>query len=720
MVRSSRRGKAAWALAAFAFGLFLPCRGVDEAALAKAKEVLAGLTLDQKVRLCAGSGTMTLPAFEGTQIDREWQFTLSSRTIKPDVDRWSFNCVGTNETDAAIVLPSLGALAATWNTELAAEYGHVMGEQARSRGKDMVLGPAVNIMRNPLAGRNWETFGEDPHLASKMAVAWIRALQSHDVAACVKHFCLNSQELGKYENEPVVDERALNEIYLAPFRAAVKDGGVWGVMTAHNRFQRLACSENPYLLRGILRARWGFEGMVVSGWGAVGSTVEAALAGTDVEMNTGADIRHYVNPKTGEAPLASAVAELSVPPSCIEDKARRILYTMARTKFFSPDKRAKGERLTEKHRKTALQVAEEGIVLLKNANAVLPLDAKGMKKILVIGDLAASEEIREGAESPEGKPFYQSTPQTGLVEYFSVRDAEIVRASFDSLPTPEEAATADAVLVFTGFELGHEPGKEGSGNDRADMRLPAGTDEAVSEVLSWQHPRTVVVNRSGGPVELPWIEECPALVQIPYLGQEAGRALVNVLFGETTPSGKLPWTWPKRFADTPVAAEGAYGAERSTYREGIYVGYRWYDKEKIPPLFPFAHGLSYTKFEYDVDKAAVATLADGAGWTVSVPVKNIGDRPGKETVQIYAAYPNSRVTRCVKDLKGFAKTKLLAPGESETLTVSISPRNLAYWDSFASAFRLDAGEYELRIGSSALDLRGKAKITVPRDYVFKD
>ena len=696
----------------------MPCSAVDEAAYATAIDVLSRLTLDQKVHLCAGSGTMTLPAFKGTDVDREWQFTLSSRTIKPDVERWTFKCSSTN--DAAIVLPSLGALAATWNTELASEYGHVMGAQARARGKDMVIGPAVNIMRNPLAGRNWETFGEDPLLASKMAVSWIRALQSHDVGACVKHFCLNGQERAKYENEAVVDERALNEIYLAPFRAAVKEGGVWGVMTAHNRYQGLACSENPYLLRGILRARWGFEGVVVSGWGAVGSTVEAALAGTDVEMNTGEDIRHFASPKNGDAPLLKAVEEGAVPPSCIEEKVRRIIYTMARAKFFSPEKRSPGERLTEKHRKTALQVAEEGIVLLKNENGILPLDAKAMKKILVIGDLAASEEIKENSDSPEGKPFYQSTPYSGLVEYFSVRNAEIKRVSFSELPTPEEAEEADAILVFTGFELGHEIGKEGSGTDRPDMKLPAGVDDAVSEILSWKIPNTIIVNRSGGPVELPWLDECPALVQTPYLGQEAGRALVNVLFGEISPSGKLPWTWPKRFEDTPVAVEGAYGDKRSTFREGIYVGYRWYDKEKISPLFPFAHGLSYTKFDYLVDKAAVATLTDGAGWNVSVPVKNIGERPGKEAVQIYAMYPAPRITRCVKDLKGFAKTKLLQPGETDTLTISITPRDLAYWDSFSSAFRLDAGEYEIWIGFSAHDLRGKSKITVSRDYVFKD
>ena len=834
---------------------------VDEDALAKAHVLLETMSLDEKAALCAASGTMTLPPPGRGGVTNEWQISDGTSTIRPDVERWTWKEAVTND-QTATVLPSLQAVASTWNPELAALHGTVMGKEARYRGKDMLLSPGVNIMRSPLCGRNWEYYSEDPVLTARLAVPEIRAIQKCDVAACVKHFALNNQEDGCMENDATVNARALNEIYLPAFRSAVKKGGVYAVMAASNKYDGIWCSEHPYLIRGILRERWGFDGMVVSDFGGMRSCVPAALAGVGVELDAGEAVRHFGNPKEGKSPLAEAVRDGKIPERVVNEKAMRVLYTMVRTGFLANGNggsRDEGEGPGEKHQKAALRIAEEAVTLLKNDAQTLPLAAKEMNRILVVGSLADAGMCSRSA-GPAGRPPYEMTPYKGLVEYFKVRGQNVkvdkfplvvsdlayfvhpfdlegeweaewfenssevqeVATRTEKTPVPalgeedvrgpfcvrwtrtfaapetgdfvfaaetdegagaaialdgtrladavgagrvaaqarleegrqytlaityssgsgghrlslgwlrpsesetkaalrERALAADAVLVFTGTEFGHGRAMEGEGADRRDLRLPEGHDEAIAEMLSWGLTnKLVVVNRSGAPVEMPWATNCATLVTMPYLGQEAGRALARVLFGDVCPSGKLPATWPKRLEDTAVAAKGTMTSAHSIYNEGLYVGYRWHDKEKIAPLFPFGHGLSYTKFEYDMERAEVIKLADGAGWSVSVPVKNVGGVAGRETVQIYAAYPDAKEERPVKELKGFAKTRLLSPGESEKLTVALTPRDLAYWDSFASRFRLAPGTYELLVGASAADIRGRAKMTVAKEMFFND
>lgn len=850
--------------------------GVDEAALAKARSILAKMTLEEKVLLCAGNGSMTMSAIPRVGIMREWQMADSSHTVRGNMERWDWGCHDSN--DESTVLPTLSALASTWNVDLAARFGHVMGEQARAREKDMMLGPGVNLMRTPLCGRNWEYMSEDPCLTAKLVVPEIKALQSHDVAACVKHYCLNSQENDRFNADAVLDDRTLNEIYLYAFRAAVKEAGVWTLMTSYNLCNGVHCAENPYLLKGVLRERWGFDGLIVTDWGGQRSTVPSALSGAGVEMNRGMDIRHLFNPKENKYPLAEAVRKGEVPEAAVDEKALRTLYVMARTHFLDPENRRPGERLTPKHQAEARAIAEEAITLLKNDAGMLPLDPGKAKRIVLVGKLADTEHGRNGW-SAEGKPLYEITPKRGIEEYFAKRGqkVEIVQAPLvasdeasrihpviessvgtfdvsakdsgmsvrawqvsywdnrdfrgepvartfsracaaswgDAEPVPGKtrardfscvfatdlavtetgayalglrldgraaaeirvngvslvrdqekeslnvqyrfekggnyrleiryqadkrapssfsfgwllpsergmtgeqlqalARSADAVLVFTGTEVGHGQALECEGADRPNLKLPLGHDESIAEILSWKLPNVAVVNHSGAPMEFPWVDDCATLVQQPYLGQEAGRALARVLFGDVNPSGRLPCSWPRRYEDTAVARVGTYSPTHSIYNEGFYFGYRWHDKSGVRPMFPFGYGLGYTAFAWSNARVEKS----GTGWKASVEVKNTGSRAGLDVVQVYVGYPGSKVERCVKDLRAFAKVSL-QPGETKTVSVEIEPRDLAYWDVVTSRFTSDAGKYELLFGASAEDIRGRATFELANGLSFSD
>jgi beta-glucosidase len=868
--------KKAMLCAAFAAGSAAAWCGVDENALARARDILARMTLEEKVLLCAGNGSMTMSAIPRVGIDRELQYADTSHTVRGNMERWDWGCTDTG--DESTVLPTLSALAATWDVDLATRFGHVMGEQARARGKDVMLGPGVNLMRTPLCGRNWEYMSEDPCLSADLVVPEIKALQSHDVAACIKPYCLNSQEDDRFNVDTVCDDRTLNEVYLHAFRAAVKDAGVWTLMTSYNLYDGIRVSEHPYLLKGVLRERWGFDGLIVTDWGGQRSTVPAALSGAGVEMNRGMDIRYFYNPKEGTYPLAEAVRKGLVPESCVDEKALRTLYTMARMRFFEPEKRKTGERLTARHQAEALAIAEQAIVLLKNDASLLPLDPEKMKKIVLVGNLADTEHCRKGW-SAEGKPLYEVTPRRGIEEYFKRRGraVEVIQAPLvandeasrlhpvveasvgtfdttakdsgmsvrawqvsywdnvrfegepvartfsraceaswgDAAPVPgktqprafscvfatdlivpesgdyalgltmDERAlaeirvdgetlvrdqetgaltvqcrfekgktyrleiryaadsraacrfsfgwllpsergmtleqlrrlseTADAVFVFTGTEGGHGRALECEGADRPNLKLPIGHDEAIAEILSWKLPNVAVVNHSGAPMEFPWLDACATLVQQPYLGQEAGRALARVLFGDVNPSGRLPCTWPKRYEDTAVARKGTYTKLHSIYNEGFYFGYRWHDKSGIEPMFPFGFGLGYTTFSF----GAARVERTDAGWTVLVDVTNTGRRAGRETVQVYLAYPEAKVERCVKDLRGFAKVAL-EPGETKTVSVALEPRDLAYWDVVTSRFVADAGRYDVLVGASAADIRARTSLTLEKRQTFAD
>ncbi len=747
------KAKTTFAVAA-AFGS-LACFAMldDAAALKAAQETLAKMTLEEKVKLTGGSGTMTLSAIPRVGIQKEWTMSDNSSTVRPEMKRWDWGY--TEPRSENTKLPSLSALAETWDVEMARLHGEVLGAEMRDRGVDELLGPGVNIARTPLNGRNWEYLGEDPCLAAKMCVPMIRGVQSYDVAATVKHFCLNDQEWNRHGVDTHADLRTLNEIYLPAFRAAVKEAGVLCVMTSYNKIDGLWASENKYLQTGVLRDRWGFKGLIETDWGGQRSNSFSVNNGGGVEMGRGDAIRFHYNPKDGKYPLIEAIEAGKVQAATVDEMALHVLYVMAKTGFLTGAPRKAGERNTKKHQDIARLIGEESVVLAKNEKGVLPLNPKSVKKILVIGRLSWERVCHKGC-SAEGTVPYEVTFIDGLKNRLG-EGAEVTgrplprrkvekKASAEELAAVERAGghldnnspkdevdvkldelkalamAADATIVFTGTDLGYEGNMESEGRDRGDMNSDPGVDESIAAILSWGAKNTVVISRAGTPVGYTWTDSAPTMLMSSYLGMEEGNALARVVFGDVNPSGKLCHTWPKRYEDTGVAQAGTYNGDRVVYNERFYVGYRWFDHKKIEPMFPFGHGLSYTSFKYKTPTVSKGEDKTGrnARWTVSVQVTNAGKVPGREVVQLYASYPRSSVERCVRELKGFAKTKLLKPGESETVKIPLTARDLAYFDDFSHRFTTPAGTYELSVGSSSRDLRGKVTVATDKTVQFAD
>ena len=707
----------------------------DDEALKAARATLAKMTLEEKTMLLGGSGTMTLAAIPRVGIEREWTMSDNSSTVRPAMNRWDWGY--TEPKTENTKLPSLSALAQTWDVKWARKHGETLGAEMRDRGVDELLGPGVNICRTPLNGRNWEYLGEDPVLAAKMCVPLIRGVQSYDVAATVKHFCLNDQELARNSVDTHCDDRTLNEIYLPAFRAAVKEADVLCVMSSYNKIDGIWASENKYTQKAILRDRWGFKGLLETDWGGQHTTDFAANNGGGVEMHWGQGIKYNYYAISNRFPLAEAVRQSRVPAATVDEMALRTLYVMAKTGFLTGVPRRKGERNTKKHQKIAREEAADSIVLLKNEAGVLPV-VDDVRSILVIGKNANEKQCHKGC-SGEGNVPYEVTlfeaitnrsldvavrmmPFCAKVEHkkTDTSNAAIAGGHVEQKGAAEycseaelkaAADQADLVIVFVGTELGYQENMESESRDRESMNLPKELEAAMHTILGWNHRRLVVVSRSGTPIGYTWVDKAKTLVQTSYLGMEEGNAIVDVLTGKVNPSGRLCQTWPKSYADTAVARCGTYNATNVTYDERFYVGYRWHDHAKIEPLFPFGAGKSYTTFDY-----GPVTVTNNR---VSVTVTNTGKVAGKEVVQFYAAYPGAKVERCVKELKGFVKIAL-TPGESRTVRFSPSPRDLAYWDEFTHRFRTDAGDYEILVGASAADIRGKAVIRIDRDQVFAD
>ncbi|MBR4258212.1 MAG: glycoside hydrolase family 3 C-terminal domain-containing protein [Kiritimatiellae bacterium] len=731
--------------AAAAFGSLACFAMLDDAPAVKAaRETLAKMTLEEKVLLTGGSGTMTISAIPRVGIEKEWTMSDNSSTVRPQMNRWDWGYTSPRSENTK--LPSLSALASTWDPEMARLHGEVLGAEMRDRGVDELLGPGVNIARTPLNGRNWEYLGEDPCLAARMCVPMIRGVQSFDVAATVKHFCLNDQEWNRNTVDTHCDLRTLHEIYLPAFRAAVQEAGVLCVMTSYNKIDGLWASENKYLQTGILRDQWGFKGLLETDWGGQHSNEFSANSGGGIEMDRGDHIVHHFNPKKGTYPLADAVKAGKVSAATVDEMALHVLYVMAKTGFLTGAPRRAGERNTKRHQEIARLIGEESVVLAKNEKGVLPLDAKSMKKVLVLGKNANNPQCGKGC-SGEGNVPYEISFIQGLSDRLG-DGVEIihkplpkgeVKASDDSqlavdLSGVERAGghldknakksddgvfgldelralalAADATIVFTGTELGYDGNMESEGRDRANMLADPGEDESIAAILSWNAKNTVVISRAGTPVGYTWVDAAPTMLMSSYLGMEEGSALARVVFGDVNPSGKLCHTWPKRYEDTGVAQMGTYNGKEVVYNERFYVGYRWFDHKGIEPMFPFGHGLSYTRF--DVSSVGVEGAKDG-GWTVSAKVTNTGKVAGREVVQVYVAYPMAKVERCVKDLRGFAKTKLLAPGESETVRIPITLRDLARFDELDHRFVTDEGVYELLVGTSSRNILGKKTVAV--------
>ena len=682
----------------------------------RVEDALARMTLEEKVALCHAQSKFSSAGVPRLGIPEMWM-SDGPHGIRAEKlwDEW--DDAGWT-SDSCTAFPALTCLAATWNPTLADTYGQAVGEEARYRNKAVLLGPGVNIYRTPLNGRNFEYMGEDPFLASAMVVPYIQGVQRNGVAACVKHFAVNDQETDRFNFEVKIDDRTLHEIHLPAFKAAVHDGGVWAVMGSYSIYKGQHCCHNQYLLRDLLKRDWGFDGVVISDWGGTHDTREAALNGLDMEMGS------WTNGLTlswsnayNEYFLADPFLELlrskEIDEEIVNDKARRILRLMFRT-TMNPD-RPYGSFATKEHALIGRKIAQEGIVLLKNQDNLLPLDPKQPRRILVVGE-NAKKMMTLGGGSSELKVKYEISPLQGIENYFSPASQVTYAEGYSSVPTQNrhallleavDAARKADVVIFVGG-LNKNENQDCEGADRRSLNLPYGQDELIGE-LARVNRNLVAVIISGNAIAMPWVNEVPAIVEAWYGGTEAGNAIASVLAGEVNPSGKLPFTFPVRLEDNPAIALDAYPGDgkQVEYKEGIFVGYRWNDREQIKPLFCFGHGLSYTTFEYGKVTAEGRQMGPDGTITVSVPVKNTGSRAGAEIVQLYVSDLKSSLPRPVKELKGFRKITL-QPGQEQMVSFTIDRKALSFYDDTKQDWVAEPGTFEVLVGASACDIRGKA------------
>ena len=699
----------------------------------RVEDALARLTLDEKITLLHAQSKFSSAGVKRLGIPELWTDD-GPHGVRPEVfwDQW--DAAGWT-SDSCTAFPALTCLAATWNPDMAALYGKSLGEEARYREKDVLLGPGVNIYRTPFGGRNFEYMGEDPFLASRMVVPYVRELQKNGVAACVKHFALNNEETHRHTIDVDVDERALYEIYLPAFKAAVVEGGAWSVMASYNLFRGVHACENDYLLNRILKGEWGFDGAVLSDWGGVHGTDGAALGGLDLEFGThtdglAKDYNAYEDYFLAR-PYKEKLLRGELPMEGLDDKVRRVLRLNFRT-AMNPDKPF-GSLCSDAHREAARKIAADGMVLLKNEGGLLPL--AGVKSIAVIGENAVKM-MTIGGGSSSLKAQYEILPLEGIEER-AARDGARVRfargyvgqvlniynnirvkrdlsddrpASVLLAEAVEAASAADVAIVVGG--LNKAPGQDAEGSDRQQYNLPYDQDALIEAVVA-ANPHTVVVLVSGNAVAMPWLDRVPAVLQAWYGGSEAGHALADVLWGDVCPSGKLPFTFPVAIGDSPAHQEGLQfpGDGPTRYGEGIFVGYRWFGHKGIKPLFAFGHGLSYTRFEYGEPSLSRARIKADGRVTVRVPVTNAGPVAGAEVVQVYVHRSEGVVERPDQELKGFCKL-YLQPGETRTAEIGLGPEAFAWFDAASHAWKTEAGAYEIRIGSASDDIRGCRTLTV--------
>ena len=690
---------------------------------ARIDDLMSRMTLDEKIGLVHANGLFRSGGVPRLNVPYLWTDD-GPQGVREEVGLNSWAPAGQTD-DFATALPPGCTLAATWNPELAQECGRVIGEEACARKKNVILGPGMNIVRTPLCGRNYDYYGEDPWLASRMAVGYVRGLQSEQTVACIKHFALNNQEKDRGTIDVEVDERALREIYLPAFEASVREGGALAVMGAYNKFRGEHCCSNNTLLNVILKGEWGFQGAVISDWGGTHDTHEAVTKGLDLEMGSRPP---YDDFKMAKA-FRDGVQNGTYPLALLDDKVRRDLRMLFAS--GAVDGRNPGSINTRAHLDVTRRIAEEAIVLLKNEDSLLPIDTSKVKSIAVIGENAVRK-FAAGGNSAGVKAFSEITALEGIVERAggavnivysegyrqpvphrsSGPDNAGVKTSELSAASPEEsqeladravlaAKGSDLVILVAG--LTHQAHADDEGTDRYDLSLPARQAELIGRVVA-ANPRTVVVLVDGSPVEMdPWLSQVPGVVQAWYGGSEAGRALAAVLFGDVNPSGKLPVTFPKALADTPAFQGGARaypGVDGVVhYDEGLLVGYRWYDTKKIEPLFPFGFGLSYTSFAY-----SKAHCVEGKANLLECDITNTGTRAGAEVVQVYSQAVDSPIARPEKELKGFAKVSL-APGETKTVQIALSERWNSYYSVEKHAWTPESGKFRMLVGSSSRDIR---------------
>lgn len=699
----------------------------------RVKDALSRMTLEEKVALCHAQSKFSSAGVPRLGIPEVWM-SDGPHGVREEIlwDSWG-NANWAN--DSCTAFPALTCLAATWNPELSARYGKAIGEEARYREKDILLGPGVNIYRTPLCGRNFEYMGEDPYLASTMVVPYVQELQKNGVAACVKHYALNNQELWRAFIDVEVSDRAMYEIYLPAFKAAVQQGGAWGIMGAYNKYQGQHACHNDRLLQKILKQEWGFDGVVVTDWGGCHNTDEAAVNGLDIEMGS------FTNGLSTESvftfndyylakPYLQLLKNGKVPMETIDDKASRVLRLIFRTAMNR--QKPFGSFTSQDHYDACREIAGEGIVLLKNEpvnkkqSPLLPLDASRYHKILVVGE-NATRRLTEGGGSSVLKVKREVSPLAGLQALYGnkiiyAQGYESGRAMFehfDVIPSQttdslraeaiEKAKDADLIIYVGGLNKNHQQDCESG--DRTSYNLPFGQDRLINELLD-VNKNMVMVLLSGNAVEMPWVKQVPAIVQGWYLGSEAGFAIADVLSGKVNPSGKLPFSFPVKLEDCGAHAFDTLSypgdSVKVVYKEDLLVGYRWHDTKKIAPLFSFGHGLSYTKFEFGKLSISASEMQKNDIINVSVIVKNVGSVIGKEVVQLYISDEKSSLVRPLKELKGFEKITL-KPNEIREVNFTITAKDLAFFDDAKHEWLTEPGKFKVLVGASSTDIRDKVE-----------
>ena len=699
------------------------------------EDALSRITVEEKVALIHAQSKFSSPGVARLGIPEFWM-TDGPHGIRPEVlwDEW--NQAGWTN-DFCVAFPALTCLAATWNPKAALLYGQSIGEEARYRNKTVLLGPGVNIYRTPLNGRNFEYMGEDPYLASQMVVPYVKGVQQNGVAACVKHYALNNQEINRHTTNVIVDDRALYEIYLPAFKAAVQEGKAWAIMGSYNLYKNQHNCHNRYLLNDILKGEWGFDGVVVSDWGGVHNTEEAIYNGMDMEFGSWTN---GLSKGMGNAydnyylahPYLKQIKEGKIGTKELDDKVRRILRLAFRTTMNR--NRPYGAMLSEEHIAAARKIGEEGIVLLQNKKNILPIDLNRTKKIAVIGENALKM-MTVGGGSSSLKVQYECSPLDGIKrrigdgieisyargyvgdtggQFDGVSSGQNLKDDRSARQLIEEAVriaqSADYVIFIGGLnKSGHQDCED---TDRKGLELPYKQDKVIG-ALAKVNKNLIVVNISGNAVAMPWISEVPAVIQAWYLGTEAGNAIASVLVGDVNPSGKLPFTFPEKLEDVGAHQLGDYpGRQRENgifdekYNESIFVGYRWTDKQKIRPLFPFGHGLSYTTFAYGKATVNKKVMKIDEQIAITVPITNTGKRIGSEIVQLYISDLKSSLPRPVKELKGFSKIQL-APGETQEVTFLIDKQALSFFNDSRHEWVAEPGKFEAQIAASATDIKSK-------------
>ena len=706
-------------------------------------DAISHMTLAEKIRIIHAQSKFSSAGVPRLGFPDFWTDD-GPHGVRPDVlwDEWE-QAGQTN--DSCVAFPALTCLAASWNPQMSRIYGEALGEEALYRGKDMILGPGVNINRTPLNGRNFEYMGEDPFLASVMVVPYIQGLQSKGVAACVKHYCLNNDEEYRHQVNVIVSDRALHEIYLPAFKAAVEKGKTWGIMGSYNLYKNEHNCHNQWTLNKILKGDWKYDGVVVSDWGGAHDLEQSVKNGLDIEFGTWTDgltmgaTNAYDNYYLS-LPYMRAIQEGKFTQKELNDKVRRVLRLFYRT-TMNPN-RPHGFLCSESHYAAARQIAEEGIVLLQNKNNVLPINTQKAKRVLVVGENAIKM-MTVGGGSSSLKVQREISPLEGLKARLAKDRIDVdyargyvgdVTGNYNGVTTGqnlndnrseaeliaeaiEKAKTADYVIMFGG--LNKSDFQDCEGHDRKQFELPYNQDKLI-EALAKANKNFVYVNISGNAVAMPWKEKVAGIVQGWFIGSESGEALASILTGDANPCGKLPFTWVNSLNEVGAHAlntyPGTWRKEGGTntkgniideeYKEGIYVGYRWTDKERIKPTFAFGHGQSYTQFAISNLRSDKSELTQDDTIAFTVNVKNIGKRAGSEVVQLYIHDVKSSVDRPKKELKGFQKV-YLQPGENKDVTITINKEALSFYDESSSSWKAEAGKFEALVGNSSDNLKLK-------------